>query len=90
MEDENQEVTAYELTTTEGDELRLRIAVGGKELVCYMRVNQAFSFLTLFIVTLGRLVSTNFAEGDLRTFFTGGKRGGPGGDNPPGGVTPLH
>ena len=87
-EEKEQEVTAYELTTTEGDELRLRIAVGGKELVCYMKVNQAFSFLTLFIVTLGQLVSTNFAEGDLRAFF--GRRGGPGGTTPMSGGSPLH
>lgn len=85
MDDEDQEVTAYEMTITEDDELQLRVAVGDKELICHMKVNQAFSFLTLFIVTLGRLVSIGFADGDLGIFL--GKKGS--GGETPRGSSPL-
>jgi len=87
MEEEDQEVTAYEMTITETDELQLRIAVGEKEIICHMKVNQAFSFITLFIVTLGRLVTTEFVDGDLGIFL--GKKGS-GGDDPPGGAASFH
>ena len=87
-EDEEQEITAYEMSVTEGDELKMRIAVGDKERICYMKVNQAFSFITLFIVTLGQMVSLAYAEGDLGIFL--GKKKGPGGEDPTGSSSLLH
>ena len=87
-DEEEQEITSYEMSATEGDELRMRIAVGDKELICYMKVNQAFSFITLFIVTLGQMVSLAYAEGDLGIFL--GRKKGSGGDDPMSGSALPH
>ena len=86
-EEESQEVTSYEMTVTDSEELRLKIAVGDRELICHMRVNQAFSFLILFVAALGRLSSAAFAEGDLGIFS---RKRPPEGEDPTGSSTPLH
>ena len=84
--DEDQEITSYEMNITEHDELQMIVSIKDKQLICHMKANQAFSFLMIFIATLGRLVTLGHVDGDLSAFF----KKGPGGEDPTGGAALPH
>ncbi len=82
-------ITAYEISVTD-TEMVMKITVGEESITCTLRVNQAFAFITLFISSLGRLVSPLFPEAALGTYYKRDPEGGAGGQDPSSGSSFLH
>jgi len=75
-------ITAYEISIGESD-LSMKIMVGDKEVICPLKVNQAFAFMALFMAQLAALVSPQFQEAELGAFYVVPKKGGGGGGQDP-------
>lgn len=83
MNEEDQEITSYDISVTEMSELRVRVTVGDKTLIWHFKVDQAFSFLILFVSALGTL-----AVGSANILLMTDEASG--GEDPTGGTSPLH